>query len=161
MTKELKRVIWEWLPGVVAGLMPLLVFMLVKSQVLPIAAGKTADAALLAAAAEHRFYQGLGEHLIVFSIVTSTVSTFTSFPRLFANSQVDAPIGQASLGLVMLITLILAFSVAMYVLHEAGVTNTNTLWPSATLVLATLVTSLYMEFAIANIRLSRAAAKET
>lgn len=156
MTKELKRIVWEWLPGVVAGLMPLLVFVLVKSQATSL---PTAGNAVVAALeATQRLHDGLAEHLIVFSIVTSTVSTFTSFPRLFANNQEDAPIGQASLGLVMLMTLILVLSVAMYVLHEANFSDASTIWPSVLLVIVTLITSLYIEVAIANVRLARRAA---
>jgi hypothetical protein len=137
--------------------MPLMVFMLVKAQVVPSAppTGAAVNEALA------RFWDGLTEHLIVFSIVTSCVSTFTSFPRLFSYSLEDAPIGRASLGLVMLITLILVFSVAMYTLHEARVTGAGAAWPASLLVLVTLATSFYMEFAIANVRLARREAHAT
>jgi len=153
VTKALKSVIWEWLPGVVAGFMPLFVFLLARSQTSAVV-GNPAHPAM-------PFADGFLEHLVVFSIVTSCVSTFTSFPRLFAYNREDAPIGQASLGLVMLITLILVISVAMYALKEAHVLNTDNVVPGVLLVLATLITSIYMEIAIANVRLARLAPKAT
>lgn len=149
VTRDSKKVVLEWLPGVVAGLMPLAVFLLVKSQlILP------EDKAV--AVADHAFRDGLNEHLVVFSIVTSAVSTFTAFPRLFVASQEDeSPIGPASLSYVMMITLILVFSVAVYVLQEAAVTD-NSYLPGGLLLGATLLISLLMEFAIANLRLRHA-----
>ena len=138
-------VVLGWLPGVVAGLMPLAVFLLVKAQATPAPNAKAADLSAL-------FWDGLVGHLVVFSIVASSVSTFTSFPRLFASSQEkDTPIGPASLILVMLITLILVFSVAMYVLEEARITE-NGFLAGALLMAATVATSFYMEVAIANLR---------
>jgi hypothetical protein len=163
VTKDFKRVVWEWLPGVVAGFMPLFVFILVKAHVIPPVppeATKSPEAmAHFAKVTAGHFWYGLTEHLIVFSIVASSVSTFTSFPRLFSESLEDAPIGRASLGLVMAITLILVFSVAMYALHEARVTGNGVTWTAGIVVLVTLGVSLYMEFAIANLRLARHAAR--
>jgi hypothetical protein len=146
MSQELKQVIWEWLPGVVAGLIPLVVFLLVASQT----GGMSHDDP--AAAARH-FHDGLVGHLLVFGIVTSSVSTFTAFPRLFSHSREGEPIGQQSLGLVMVITLILVFSVALYVLQEARVASGERIIASLVIVGSAIVTSLYIEFSIANLRL--------
>ena len=146
MSQELKRVIWEWLPGVVAGLIPLVVFLLVASQT-----GGTPQADP-AAAALH-YHDGMVGHLLVFAIVTSSVSTFTAFPRLFSYSREGEPIGQQSLGLVMVITLILVFSVALYVLQEARVASGQTIVASLVIVGSAILTSLYIEFSIANLRL--------
>lgn len=146
MKSETKRVVLDWLPGVVAGLMPMGVFFLVKSQMVLPAGTKPEQA-------DQAFRAGLTEHLVVFSIVASAVSTFTAFPRLFSTShEDDSPIGPASLGYVILITLILVFSVAMYVLQEAGVTE-HSYAPGLLLLIATVVTSFLMEVAIANLRL--------
>jgi FtsH-binding integral membrane protein len=147
MSQDLKEVIWEWLPGVVAGLIPLVVFLLVANQVPP----PHGDPA---AAAQH-YREGMVGHLLVFGIVTSSVSTFTAFPRLFSYRSDGEPMGQQSLGLVMMITLILVFSVALYVLQEARVTNGQTVFAGLVIVGSAILTSLYIEFSIANLRLAR------
>jgi hypothetical protein len=56
--------------------------------------------------------------------------------------------------LVMVITLILALSVALYALQQAGVTDFRNLWPGGLLVLLTLSTSFAMEVTIANLQAS-------
>lgn len=156
MTQNFKHVIWEWLPGVVAGLIPLLVFLFVSVQ----ADGPTNPTEL--GLWWKSFYDGLLEHLIVLGIVTSAVSTFTSFPRLFSLNREDNPLGQGSLVLVMLITIVLIFSVAMYVMSEARATEmhsvlTGTFATAVGLAVAAAATSYYIEVTIANLRLKGAA----
>lgn len=138
---------WDWLPGVVAGFIPLFVFILVHvSVVLPTDAAQGESARILG---------GLTEHLLVFCIVSSCVSTFTSFPRLFFYRESETPLGLGALGLMMLTTLILVFSVAIYALHEALDTRSVALGGGIVLALVTLWSTLYMELAIANVRLRR------
>lgn len=74
MSAEFKRVIWRWLPGAVAGLFPLAIFVVVASMTFSAPNGGPAIDRHI----------GLVNHLLVFGIVTSCVSTFTAFPRLFA-----------------------------------------------------------------------------
>lgn len=153
MTRDMKNVIWEWLPGVVAGIIPLLIFLAVSANGhVPPGADET-----YRKFASDRFWDGLLGHLFVFSMVTSAVSTFTSFPRVFAKREENTPIGEASLGLVMCITLILIFSVVMYVMEEAReLGETTGWWPfviAFLLMAAAATASFYMEVTIANLRL--------
>jgi hypothetical protein len=161
MTREMKGVIWEWLPGVAAGFMPLFVFLLVKAQAMPDPHLTGAAAAQAAHLASARTIGGLAEHLVVFAIVTSTVSTFTTYPRLFARGRADPTIGPASLGLVMLMTFMLVFSTAEYVLHESSYSEPSSFWQGGLLALATLILSFYMEVTIANVSMARNAGSAT
>lgn len=107
--------------------------------------------------ASARTLGGFAEHLVIFAIVTSTVSTFTTYPRLLARGVPSATIGFASLGLVMMMTFMLVLSTAEYVLHESSFSEPSAIWPSLFLALATAITSFYMEVTIANVTLARAA----
>jgi uncharacterized BrkB/YihY/UPF0761 family membrane protein len=151
MTKELKKVVWQWLPGMVAGIIPLLIFLAVSMNK---GLGYTDE--ISRTFEGYRFWDGLVGHLLVFGIVTSSVSTFTAFPRVFAKRTEDSAIGDASLGLVMCITLVLIFSVVMYVMQEAREVGTAIGWGAllvaALLVVAAAIASFYMEMTIANLR---------
>ena len=152
VTKELKSVIWEWLPGMVAGIIPLLIFLAVSMNGhLPVGGDELYEIYVA-----DRFWNGLLGHLLVFSMVTSAVSTFTSFPRVFAKRRENSPIGEASLGLVMCITLILVFSVVMYVMQEDRDLGNRSGWGALViavlLVVAAAIASFYMEMTIANLR---------
>jgi hypothetical protein len=147
MSTELKRVIWRWLPGVFAGIVPLLIFLVVASQL-------SAPSPVAAAAMTRHFHAELVGHLLIFGIVTCTVSIVASFPRLFSFSNEGDPIGMASLGLVMLITFIMALSLVLYALLEARVTDGHSQAAGWLIVGSAVVTSFYIEVAIANLRLS-------
>lgn len=161
MTKEMKHVVWEWLPGVIAGFFPLLIFLFVSAQA-------TVPQGDIAATTKwwENFHDGLVEHLIVLGIVTSAVSTLNSFPRLFSLNREDTPLGEGSLILVMLTVLILVFSVVMYALQQAKAADTHSLWTgnfwlAAGLAVVPAVTTYYVEVTIANLRMKRDAAKAT
>lgn len=129
--------------------MPLLVFLLVRFAV-------TAPAITnLNAHDSRQLWDGLTEHMLIFSIVTSCVSTFTSFPRLFFYREEETPLGLGALGFVLLTTLILVFSVAIYALHEAVDTRDTAFWGGLALLVVTLAATFYMEVALANVRLRR------
>lgn len=151
MTKDLKKVVWQWLPGMVAGIIPLLIFLAVSMN------RRVHDPdEMYRAYASFRFWEGFVGHLLVFGIVTSSVSTFTSFPRVFAKRKENSAIGDASLGLVMCITLVLIFSVVMYVMQEGREPGETVGWGAfvvaCLLVGAAAIASFYMEMTIANLR---------
>ena len=157
MRKELKRVVWEWLPGLVAGLIPLAVFLLVSVEAI-VPTGVNPEQWWAS------FCSSLVDHLLIVAIVTSAVSTFTAFPRLFAFNRDDFPLGEGSLVLVMVITILLVFSVAMYVLRQShgmqdGSFLDSGLWVAVGLALAAAATSYYLEVTIANLRFNHSQQK--
>jgi len=142
---ETKAVVWEWLPGIVAGLMPLVVYGIVVT-VIPEEMPPHHPVV-------HVVRNGWIAHLLVWSIVTSTVSTLMAYPRLFSFRQQGAAAGGASLGLVMLNTLMLVFSVALYTLHETRLVKVDLTITAIIFTSAIGFTSLIIEFVIANLRI--------
>jgi hypothetical protein len=96
---------------------------------------------------------GLTAHFLVLAIVTSTVSTFTAYPRLFSENLSGEAIGRGSLGLAMANTLILVFSASIYTLHEQYDPRSDLLVLSMVVAGLSGLMSLWLEFAIANLRL--------
>jgi hypothetical protein len=145
VTKELKDVIWTWLPGFVAGLVPLVVFLLVSSQVSDVVVPKDHIPV-------HHYLDGWIGHLLVLGMVTSAVSTFTAFPRLFAQRGASP---DAGLGLLVVMTLTLVVSVAFYVLFEARLSQSHMIYWALFVAGLAWICSFYVELAIANVSLIR------
>ena len=85
-------------------------------------------------------------------MVTSAVSTFTAFPRLFAQRGASP---DAGLGLLVVMTLTLVVSVAFYVLFEARLSQSHMIYWAIFVALLAWVCSFYVELAIANVSLMR------
>ncbi|HVU28767.1 MAG TPA: hypothetical protein VHE36_00065 [Sphingomicrobium sp.] len=113
----MKDVVWDWLPGFAAGLIPLVIFLFVSAMAAP-PAKETPDQWW------KHFNNGLVDHLIILGLVTSAVSTFTTFPKLFKGSK--PPEGAPVLMIVVIVTLVI--SVSMYVLREASAAPIASLW---------------------------------
>jgi len=142
-----KRVLTEWSSGPIAGLVPLGVFLLIHSV-------EKAEALPKGHPRVYGFERDLIGHLLVFAIVTSSVSTFTAFQRLFGK-QASVQLGDASALLIVWNTLILVFSTTLYslVLSRSAGTGIGIWFYSGILVIFTIVVSIAIEFAIANERL--------
>lgn len=142
MRKAIVIAIWEWAPGVVGGALPLMVFVL---------AG--AFRHLEGEATPHQL--AFLSHLCVMAIVTSSVSVITSFGRILTGKIPNfLRDGKGPLLLVMLLLITLAYSLVLYALVEAKVANQPTsglYWLSWWGLSASLVSSLYMEVAIARL----------
>lgn len=148
--KQTKRVIWDWLPGIVAGLMPLCIFGVVSMYVTAIGLPEGHPDVM-----EDMIRDGWVGHLLVLSIVTSTVSTFTAYPRLFMEKEAGAQIGGGSLMFVMLNTLILILSAVLYAIHELHLPREIALRVAGIVAIFAAAVSLYLEFAISNHQLQR------
>jgi hypothetical protein len=149
VTEELKVVLWDWFGALLAGAIPLLIFLFVSAEAI-VPGGQSATAWW------SKFYSELVNHLLVISIVTSTVSTFASVPRLVKGR--GSPDG--ALTLIMVVTIVLVISVAMYVLRQTNVAPIVSLWgvgflSALGLVLAAAVTSYYLAVTVTNLSLRR------
>lgn len=144
MLVKTKQVFWEWVPGPAAGLLPLCIFWVDTLFTLSID---------LPNGHPNVHHDGWIGHWLVLAVVTSTVSTFTSYPRLFAFRLAGEPIGNASLGLVMVNTLILVFSATLYTIHEQHRQAQDMIWSAFAAAIAAAAISLWLEFAIANLKL--------
>lgn len=147
MTRAIRVVVWDWLPGFAAGLIPLLVFLFVSVEASP---PPTETAPQWWA----KFDSGLVDHLLILAMVTSAVSIFSSFPRLFRGAKRV----QGSLVLMILVTVTLVMSVAMYVLREANAApaaslSGNSFSMCLGLALAASVISYYLEVTVTNLGL--------
>lgn len=132
---------FEWLPGVVVGMLPLFAFVL--------ATGFGTGAL----GVEH-FQLGLTSHLMVMAIVTSSVSLVTSWVRVGAGHYPNfAEDGRGPTLLALSLVLVAAYSLVIYALAEAGVRDLPMRTCALLAVGAALLASISMEFAMARLRL--------
>jgi len=147
MRETVREIFWNWLPGLVAGLMPMLAFLLVNLEV-------KAPELPPRHPPIYPFYIGLVGHLFILSIVTAAVSIYSSLPRLFSEPHRATRSREASLYFAILLTLILVTSVTLYALFEARVARAHMLAWSGTIAAFAACVSFLIELAIVNIRLS-------
>lgn len=144
MKRAIYAALWEWSPGVVAGLFPLLIFLL--------SAGMPGHVSTHSNSGPYTdFTNELLAHMLVLGIVSCAVTVVTSFARLLTgripNFLRD---GRGPVGLVMLLLFALMYMGALYTSHQNGHRGPP-MWTLTLLGLgASLTISLYMEFAIAR-----------
>lgn len=149
MTAELKVVVWDWFGALLAGLIPLLIFLLVSVTAI---STPNEDPAVWWV----HFYGELVDQLLVLAIVTSTVSTFTAVPRLVKGR--GSPDG--AITLIMIVTVVLIASVVLYVLQQTHVAPVVSLFGisfllAVGLVLAASVSSYYLAVTVTNLGLRK------
>lgn len=144
------RAFWEWIPGVVAGVLPLAVYLLVimigghESPELPSQHPRLID-------------NDLEAHLLIFVIANSAVSFVSSFVRL---TRLKGPVtahSRAHLGLNLVTLTALVLGVAVYAVLEIGTDGLGLTVASFSLLFLSLVPSFFVEISLARIAIANAA----
>ena len=140
MSKAIWEAIWEWIPGVVAGGLPMMVF--IVCDVLAVSNGSqhTDNGNAFAA------------HMLILAIANSSVSAVTSFSRLVRGRVPNfLRDGRGPVLMIILILVILAYVTALYALLEGGTGGELMYRLALGGLVGSLLTSLYMEFTIARL----------
>lgn len=147
MKRAIIHAIAGWLPGVFAGALPFLAFLLV--------AALTGDAGQGAADSDgHHFTGGVVTHLLVMAMVTSGVGLATAIVQFwFKGLKGYDRDGFGPLLTFLLLMGSMVVATGMYVLFEAGVHLSGMLSGATYSLLAALALSLYMEFSIARLHI--------
>lgn len=130
----------EWLPGAIAGLLPLSGFFLAHGDGSGLAPGV--------------WERGLASHLLVVAIVASSVSVMTSFMRLAAGNHPNfMRDGRGPIFLLLILMCISFYSTVVYTLVEAHTARLPVQLCAWLAVVTALIASLAMEFAMTRLRL--------
>ncbi len=130
---------WEWLPGVVAGGLPMVVFLI----------GATFPSPAERATMDRQFIA----HMLILAIANSSVSIMSSFARLLRGEVTNFLTGgRGPLGLMVLTIAILLYVTALYDRAEGGHDGLIMLLMAVGGLVTSLCVSLYLEVAIARLR---------
>lgn len=141
---------WEWIPGVVAGVLPLAVYLLVLGI-----GGHEAPSL----SPEHPplINNDLEAHLLIFVIANSAVSFVSSHVRLFRLKGLVTEHSRSHLGLNLVTMVALVLGVAVYAILEIGTDGFGMTAASFGLLFLSLVPSFFVEIALARIAIANRA----
>jgi hypothetical protein len=140
-----RQAFWEWLPGVFGGFLPLIAFVMAYVT----GDGKAPDPA---APIDHHFYQSFVSHCLVLTIVTSSVSIMSLLTRSKSGALPNFwSEGRGPVGLVALLLTSAIFGTTLYTIQELTGAHGLMMWLSLLGMAWALVTSYFMEIAIARL----------
>ncbi len=137
--------ILDWLPGAVAGGLPMMVFLMANAL-----NGKPGTVG-----AEHHhfhFYESLVAHMLILGIANSSVSVMTAFTQVFAGrlpSILRDGRGPSILVFISVVTLV--YQTSLYAWLESGAMGLPLAIMAGLGLLGSLVVSLYLSFALGRL----------
>ncbi len=146
LKRAITEAIWEWLPGVVAGWLPFMMFLIGA----PFADRHTPKLAL---EVSQHLTSGMTVHMLILGITNSTVSIVMAFWKLYS---MELPqylrSARRPVASVMISLAILLYQTSLYAWQEWGPTGPAMIWIAGVGLFSSLVISLYLEFSVASLR---------